>query len=63
MLAVFRGDNGEVLICEVDSEGKPETGSWFKLGTGRVREDYDLTLVKAPISITTKPIVIPSEYV
>ncbi len=51
MLAIFE-DGGEVLICEVDSEGKPKTADYFKKTTGRVKDEMNLTLVEAPIMIT-----------
>lgn len=51
ILAVFEGD-GEVLICEIDSAGKPETKDYFKKGTGRVKDEMDLTFVEAPVMIT-----------
>ena len=51
MLAVFEG-GGEVLICEVDNEGKPKTADYFKKGTGRIAEEMDLSLVEGPIMIT-----------
>lgn len=51
MLAVFQ-DNGEVLICEVDNEGKPKVSDYFKKETGRVKDEMDLTLVEGPIMIT-----------
>lgn len=51
MLAIFE-DGDEVLICEVDKAGKPETAGYFKKATGRIMEDMDLTLVEAPIMIT-----------
>lgn len=54
MLAVFE-DGGEVLICEVDSEGKPITNGYFKKETGRKKDEMDLTLVEAPIMITRGP--------
>ena len=51
MLAVFE-DGDEVLICEVDDEGKPKVGDYFKKKTGRVKSEMDLKLVEAPIMIT-----------
>lgn len=51
MLAIFE-DGEEVLICEVDSEGKPKTDDYFRKETGRIQNDMDLTLVEAPIMIT-----------
>ena len=50
MLAVFE-DAGEVLICEVDSEGEPKTSDYFRKGTGRIKDEMDLKLVEAPIMI------------
>ena len=51
MLAVFEG-GGEVLICEVDNEGKPKTADYFKKGTGRVKDEMGFTFVEAPIMVT-----------
>ncbi len=51
MLAVFQ-DGDEVLICEVDSDGTPKVGDYFKKGNGRVKDEMDLTLVEAPIMVT-----------
>lgn len=53
MLAVF--DSGaEILICQVNSAGEPVTGDYFtgKNGDQRDEDDYDLSLVEAPIMIT-----------
>lgn len=49
MLAVFKGD-GEILICEIDCEGKPIIGDYFA-NDGRDHTDYDLSFVEAPIMI------------
>ena len=51
MLAIFE-DGDEVLVCEVDDEGKPKTAGYFKKSTGRVKDEMNLTLVEAPIMIT-----------
>lgn len=51
MLAIF--ENGtEVLICEVDAEGKPMVADYFDEGNGRIQEEMDLTMVNAPIMVT-----------
>jgi len=60
MLAIFE-DGEEVLICEVDSEGKPKTAKYFAKGTGLVKADMDLTLVEAPIMITRGRIKVEAE--
>ena len=50
-MAVFQGRD-EVIVCAVDDEGKPiNVDQYFEEGTGRDREDYDLTLVEPPILI------------
>lgn len=60
MLAIFE-DGEEVLICEVDSEGKPKTAGYFKKETGRVLDEMDLTLVEAPIMITRGSLITEPE--
>lgn len=56
MLAIFER-NGEVLICEAPVVGgteTPITGGYFSgyEGDGRSKEDYNLTIVEAPIIIS-----------
>ncbi len=51
MLAIFEDGCGEVLICEVDTEGTPITEGYFK-GDSREKNNYDLKLVEGPIMVT-----------
>ncbi len=50
MLAVFKDDE-IVIVCEVDSEGQPKNCEQYFEPGAYVREDFDLQLVEAPVSI------------
>ncbi len=43
----------EVIVCEVNREGQPiGREEFFKEGTGRDEEEYNVKLVEGPLHIT-----------